>query len=83
MLERLASLLRHGGRDYRTSLDLIAPSSSAEEANQAKSTFMANMRPMKSHPMNAIIGLTDMALSIDLTQGNVISGYHEKSAIPC
>ena len=50
----------------------------AEDANQAKSDFLANMSHKIRTPMNAIIGFSDIALKTDLTprQKDYVSKMH-------
>ncbi|MBF0158866.1 MAG: response regulator [Magnetococcales bacterium] len=51
---------------YRMVLDLDHALTAAELATQAKSSFLANMSHEIRTPMNAIIGLTDLAMQMEM-----------------
>src|SRR5260370_1826378 len=62
---------RHLSAEYRKALNdryqLESAKKMAEAANEAKSSFLANMRHELRTPMNGIIGMTELALYTELS----------------
>lgn len=63
---------RHLNRDYRKAVNdrrqLEAAKKLAEAANEAKSSFLANISHELRTPMNGVIGMTELALETSLSE---------------
>ncbi|MBF0285095.1 MAG: response regulator [Magnetococcales bacterium] len=64
----VVSLRQEVERRHAVELELTAARQKSEEANQAKSRFLAVMSHEIRSPLNAVLGLTDLALNAPLSE---------------
>jgi len=67
VIKRIAQLYALAIQRIRTEMELKNAKNAAESANRAKSEFLTNMSHEVRTPMNAVLGMTEVTLSTDLT----------------